>query len=84
MIHIENKVRFLSNEKVPIMWGYQRFERHAAEIYTRAIYTKFLTEMMNATAFGVREIEKNKKYMNLKETLSMRTHNSTGRYSLCR
>ena len=44
------------------MWGYQRFERHAAEIYTRAIYTKFLTEMMNATAFGVKEVEKYKTY----------------------
>ena len=44
------------------MWGYQRFERHAAEIYTRAIYTKFLTEMMNATAFGVKEVEKDKTY----------------------
>ena len=82
MIHIENKVRFLSNEKVPIMWGYQRFERHAAEIYTRAIYSKFPIEMMNAIAFGVREIEKDKN-MNLKETLSMRTQNLTGRYSLC-
>ncbi|XP_073358034.1 protein FAR1-RELATED SEQUENCE 5-like [Aegilops tauschii subsp. strangulata] len=62
VIHIENQDRFISNEKVPVMWGYQRFERHAAEIYTRAIYCKFLTEMMNATAFGVKEIDKDKKY----------------------
>ena len=62
VMHIEDQDRFLSNEKVPIMWGYQRVERHAAEIYTRAIYTKFLTEMLNSTAFGVNEIVKNESY----------------------
>ncbi|XP_037481982.1 protein FAR1-RELATED SEQUENCE 5-like [Triticum dicoccoides] len=62
VMHIEDQDRFLSNEEVPIMWGYQRVERHAAEIYTRAIYTKFLTEMFNSTAFGVNEIVKNESY----------------------
>ena len=37
-------------------------EWHAAEIYTRAIYCKFLTELLNSTTFGVKEIEKGQSY----------------------
>uniref|UniRef100_A0A8R7PHG9 Protein FAR1-RELATED SEQUENCE n=1 Tax=Triticum urartu TaxID=4572 RepID=A0A8R7PHG9_TRIUA len=62
VIHIENQDRFLSNEKTPVFWSHQLVERHAAAIYTRGIYLKFLTELVNSTAFKVIEIEKDKVY----------------------
>uniref|UniRef100_A0A8R7K222 Protein FAR1-RELATED SEQUENCE n=1 Tax=Triticum urartu TaxID=4572 RepID=A0A8R7K222_TRIUA len=62
VVHIENQDRFLSNEKTPVFWNHHAVERHAAAIYTRGIYLKFLTELVNATAFKVIEIEKDKVY----------------------
>lgn len=62
VIHIENQDRFLSNEKTPVFWSHQPVERHASAIYTRGIYLKFLTELVNVTAFRVIEIEKDKVY----------------------
>lgn len=62
VVHIENQDRFLSNEKSHVYWSHQAVERHAAAIYTKGIYLKFLTELVNATAFKVIEVEKERVY----------------------
>lgn len=69
VIEIENQDRFVSNDKRPVYWSRNLIERHAAKKYTRGIYLKFLTELVNATAFAVIEIEGDKTY-DLKRTFS--------------
>jgi hypothetical protein len=59
---IENANRFQSTQQRPTFWGQQPIERHAAKIYTRGIYKKFATELVNSTAFGVHEIVKDRFY----------------------
>jgi hypothetical protein len=62
VIEIENVDRFHSTQQDPTFWCHQPVERHAAKIYTRGIYSKFLTELLNSTAFGVTEVVKDKLY----------------------
>jgi hypothetical protein len=62
VVEIENEDRFHSTQQDPTFWCHQLIERHAAEIYTRGIYSKFLTELLNSTAFGVHEIVKDRLY----------------------
>ena len=77
VINIENQDRFVSNEKTPILWSRCPLERHAAKNFTRGIYLKMLTEFVNATTFGVIEIEKDKLY-DLKRISVMNIQNSVG------
>jgi hypothetical protein len=62
VIEIENEDRFMSTQQQPVLWCRQPIERHAAQIYTRGIYLKFATELVNATAFGVTEVVKDQVY----------------------
>ena len=61
-MEIENEDRFQSTQQIPVFWGHQPVERHAARVYTRGIYLKFATELLNSTAFGVTEIVKDRMY----------------------
>ncbi|KAM0902369.1 hypothetical protein ACQ4PT_019396 [Festuca glaucescens] len=62
VLEIENDDRFQSTQKEPVLWCRQPIERHAAGVYTRGIYLKFVTELMNSTAFGVTEVVKDQVY----------------------
>jgi hypothetical protein len=62
VLEIENQDRYQSTQQDPTFWCHQPIERHAAKIYTRGIYSKFVIELLNSTAFGVDEIVKDKLY----------------------
>jgi hypothetical protein len=62
IVEVENQDRFESTVKNLVFWSNQPIERHAASIYTRGIYLKFVTELMNASAFGITEVVKDKIY----------------------
>jgi hypothetical protein len=62
VVETENVDRFQSMQQQPTFWSHQPIEWHAAKIYTRGIYLKFLTELCNATAFGVHEVVRDKLY----------------------
>ncbi|KAM0928041.1 hypothetical protein ACQ4PT_002234 [Festuca glaucescens] len=62
VLEIENDDRFRSMQKEPVLWGRQPIERHAAGVYTRGIYLKFVTELLNSTAFGLTEVVKDQVY----------------------
>jgi hypothetical protein len=62
VIETENEDRFDSTQKKPTFWCNNPIERHAAKIYTNGIYKKFVTELVNATAFSVTEVFKDKIY----------------------
>ena len=62
IVQIENRDRFESSQQIPVFWCRQLIERHAGKIYTKGIYLKFVTELLNSTAFQVIEIEKDKQY----------------------
>ncbi|KAM0827433.1 hypothetical protein ACQ4PT_068199 [Festuca glaucescens] len=62
VVEIENRDRFELTQQIPAFWGNQLIERHAAKIYTRGIYLKFFTELLNSTAFGLTEVERYKEY----------------------
>jgi hypothetical protein len=70
VVETENVDRFQSTQQQPTFWSRQPIERHAAKIYTRGIYLKFLTELCNATTFGVHEVVRDKLY-ELKRCLFM-------------
>jgi hypothetical protein len=63
----ENEDRFQSIMQKPVYWCRSPIEWHAAKIYTRGIYLKFVTELVNSTAFGVHEVVKDRVY-ELKKT----------------
>jgi hypothetical protein len=69
VVETENEDRFVSNGLEPIYWGHSRIERHASKLYTRGIFFKFQTELMNSTAFAVDVVEENKTY-NLRKSFS--------------
>jgi hypothetical protein len=58
----ENKDRFHSIMQKPVYWCRSSIEWHASKIYTSGIYLKFVTELVNSTAFGVHEVIKDKVY----------------------
>jgi hypothetical protein len=62
IVEIENKDRFETTQKKPVFFLRQPIEKHAAKIYTKGLYLKFATELVNATAFAVIEIERDKLY----------------------
>jgi hypothetical protein len=62
IIEIENDDRFQSSQKKPVFWCRQPIEHHAAAVYTKGIYLKFVTELLNSTAFGVTEVVANRVY----------------------
>ncbi|KAM0882704.1 hypothetical protein ACQ4PT_032126 [Festuca glaucescens] len=59
---VENEDRFQSIAKIHVFWGNQPIERHVASIYTKGIYLKFVTELLNSTTFGVTEVVRDKVY----------------------
>ncbi|KAL6653059.1 hypothetical protein ACP70R_011984 [Stipagrostis hirtigluma subsp. patula] len=66
-ISIEDGDKFQSTQK-PMYYTRQLIERHAAEIYTTGLFLKFQKELLDASAFNVFEIEKDRIYM-VKKTL---------------
>uniref|UniRef100_K4AMR9 Protein FAR1-RELATED SEQUENCE n=1 Tax=Setaria italica TaxID=4555 RepID=K4AMR9_SETIT len=49
-----------SELKTPNQWSYNSLEEHEAKIYTNAIFRKFQVEFKNSTAYGVKELVKEK------------------------
>ncbi|WVZ94775.1 hypothetical protein U9M48_040633 [Paspalum notatum var. saurae] len=59
---VEDKDRFDSNILKPIYTTKKPIKRHAARIYNKGIYLKFVQELLNSDAYSVEEIEKEKKF----------------------
>jgi hypothetical protein len=62
VVETENADRFQSTQQQPTYWCNNLLERHAAKVYTRGIYLKFVSELVNSTAFAVHEVVKDRLY----------------------